>query len=42
MWQIMKNISILKKIDTVLALPLIGLIIFSAINAQQSYGNGEV
>ncbi|MFZ1809608.1 MAG: nitrate- and nitrite sensing domain-containing protein, partial [Candidatus Nitrotoga sp.] len=33
----MKNISISKKLIMLLALPLIGLIIFSAINAQQSY-----
>ena len=34
----MKNISISKKLILLLALPLIGLIIFAAINAQQSYG----
>ena len=34
----MKNISISKKLILLLALPLIGLIIFSAINTQQSYG----
>ncbi|CAH1205949.1 Methyl-accepting chemotaxis protein [Candidatus Nitrotoga sp. BS] len=33
----MKNISISKKLILLLALPLIGLIIFAAINAQQSY-----
>jgi methyl-accepting chemotaxis protein len=38
MRQIMKNISISKKLILLLALPLIGLIIFSVINAQQSYG----
>jgi methyl-accepting chemotaxis protein len=34
----MKNISISKKLILLLALPLVGLIIFAAINAQQSYG----
>ena len=37
MWQIMKNISISKKLILLLTLPLVGLVIFTAINAQQSY-----
>jgi methyl-accepting chemotaxis protein len=37
MWQIMKNISISKKLILLLALPLLGLVIFAAINAEQSY-----
>ena len=36
-WQIMKNISITKKLVLLLSLPLIGLIVYAALSAQQSY-----